>query len=147
MDPPEFGFVPLAAGSASMPAGAVAVAVPLGVGTTVFASEAALPAARDLLKPLVELLAAVPSVVMDMVVLEPLAREAFGLPTGLTVPTVSVTLAFTAVPTIAEDALTAVANEYREGRTAVGATRWQTIHRITVPAAVQGGLESGRNSR
>jgi phosphate transport system permease protein len=92
----------------------------------------------------VELLAAIPSIVIGFIgiaVLAPWVRDLFSLPTGLTALTGSLALAFMAMPTIvsiAEDALTAVPSAYREASLALGATRWQTIYRVVVPSAASG---------
>jgi phosphate transport system permease protein len=144
MDPPEFGLAPLILGSLLVTAGAVVIALPLGIGTAVYISEVAPSSIKDILKSLVELLAAIPSVVMGfvgMIVLAPWIKEIFDLPTGLTALAGSITLAFMAVPTvtsIAEDALAAVPTAYRTGSLALGATKWQTISQVVVPAARSG---------
>jgi phosphate transport system permease protein len=111
----------------------------------VFIAEIAPRWARELLKPLVEVLAGLPSVVLGflgMLVLAPAVRVALGVPTGLTALTGSVLLAAMVVPTlvsIAEDALDAVPRAYRDAALALGATKWQTIWRVTLPAA-RGGV-------
>jgi phosphate transport system permease protein len=114
------------------------------VATAVFVREVAPNWAREILKPLIETLAGIPSVVLGffgMTVLAPLVREVLGAPTGLTVFTGALILAYMALPTIisvAEDALDAVPKSYRDAGLALGATRWQTIWRVTVPAARSG---------
>jgi phosphate transport system permease protein len=101
---------------------------------------------REILKPLVELLAGLPSVVLGflgILVLSPFLRVFLDLPTGLTALAGSILLGGIAVPTIisiAEDALDAVPRSYREGAWALGATKWQTIWRVTLPAARSGVL-------
>ncbi len=142
--PAQFGMLPLILGSLLVTAGAALLALPLGVACAVYLAEVARPTAREILKPMVELLAAIPSVVIGFIgllVLAPLVRAAFHLPTGLTALTGSVMLALMALPTVvslAEDAVTAVPQEYRAGSLALGATKWQTICRVTVPAARSG---------
>jgi phosphate transport system permease protein len=143
-DPPRFGILPLILGSLLVTAGALVLSIPLGIGAATFISEVAHPRIRDWLKSGVELLAAIPSIVIGFIgvtVLAPWIQKAFSLPTGLTALTGSVTLAFMAMPTIVsitEDALTAVPITYREASLALGATRWQTIYRVVLPSAASG---------
>lgn len=141
-----FGLLPLLTGSLIVTIGAGLIAVPFGIGTAVYISEIAPRWMREILKPLVELLGGLPSVVLGflgILVLSPYLRILLDLPTGLTAFTGSVLLAGIAVPTVvsvAEDALDAVPRAYREGAWALGATRWQTIWRVTLPAARSGVL-------
>jgi len=141
-----FGILPLLTGSLIVTIGATFVAVPFGIGTAVFISEIAPRWVREILKPLVELLGGLPSVVLGflgILVLSPFIRVFLDLPTGLTALTGSILLGGIAVPTVvsvAEDALDAVPRSYREGAWALGATRWQTIWRVTLPAAKSGVL-------
>lgn len=140
----HFGLLPLLLGSLMVTLGAAAISLPLGVATAVFIAEIAPRWAREVLKPLVEVLAGIPSVVLGfigMLILAPLVRELTGAPTGLTALTGSVLLALMALPTIvsvAEDALDAVPKTYRDGALALGVTRWQMIWRVVVPAARSG---------
>ncbi len=142
----HFGLLPLIGGSLIVTLGATLVAMPLGLGTAVFIAEIAPRWAREVLKPLVEVLAGLPSVVLGflgMLVLAPVVRTVLGVPTGLTAFTGSLLLAGMALPTlvsVAEDALDAVPQSYRHAALALGATRWQTIWRVTVPAARSGVL-------
>lgn len=141
-----FGILPLLTGSLIVTVGAMLVAIPFGIGTAVFLSEIAPRWLREILKPLVELLGGLPSVVLGflgILLLSPFLRVFLNLPTGLTALAGSLLLGGIAVPTvvsIAEDALDAVPMEYREGALAMGATRWQTIWRVTLPAARSGVL-------
>ncbi|MBL8056487.1 MAG: phosphate ABC transporter permease subunit PstC [Anaerolineales bacterium] len=141
-----FGLLPLIGGSLIVTLGAVLIAVPFGLGTAIFIAEVAPRWLREFLKPLIEVLAGLPSVVlgfMGMLVLTPLVRETLGTPTGLTAFTGSVLLAGMALPTlvsVAEDALDSVPRSYRNAALALGATPWQTIWRVTVPAARTGVL-------
>ena len=141
-----FGILPLITGSIIITLGAALVAVPFGVGTAVYISEISPRWMREVLKPLVELLGGLPSVVLGFLgflVLAPFLRNFLNLPTGLTALTGSLLLGGIAVPTVvsvAEDALDAVPRAYREGAWALGATRWQTIWRVTLPAAKSGVL-------
>jgi phosphate transport system permease protein len=139
-----FGFMPLLLGSLIVTLGAGVLSVPLGLLTAVFVAEVAPRWMREMLKPFIEVLAGIPSVVLGflgMLVVSPLIREWFGAPTGLTAMTGSIILGYMALPTIisvAEDALDAVPKSYRDAALALGATRWQTIWRVTVPAARSG---------
>jgi phosphate transport system permease protein len=136
----------LIAGSLLVTLGATAIAVPFGLATAVFISEVAPRWVREFLKPLIEVLGGLPSVVlgfMGMLVLAPFIRTTLNTPTGLTAFTGSVLLAGMALPTlvsVAEDALDAVPRSYRDGALALGATQWQTIWRVTLPAARSGVL-------
>ncbi|MCX5777827.1 MAG: phosphate ABC transporter permease subunit PstC [Elusimicrobia bacterium] len=142
--PPRFGILSLMAGSFFVTLGAAAVAIPLGVMAALYIAEVAPVSIRDFLKSGVELLAAIPSVVIGfigMVTLVPLVRTVFDLPTGLTAFAGSIMLGFMALPTIvsiSEDAIRAVPWNYKEGALALGATRWQTMYRIVLPAALPG---------
>jgi phosphate transport system permease protein len=132
-----FGLLPLILGSP-------VVSLPLGVLSAVFVAEVAPRWLREILKPFIEVLAGIPSVVLGfigMLVISPLIREQLGAPTGLTALAGSIVLGYMALPTIisvAEDALDAVPRSYRDAALAIGATRWQTIWRVTVPAARSG---------
>jgi len=139
-----FGLLPLVTGSLIITVGAMLIAFPFGIATAVFIAEIAPRWVREILKPLVELLAGLPSVVLGflgILVLAPNLRRLLDLSTGLTALAGSILLGGIAVPTIvsiAEDALDAVPRSYREGAWALGATRWQTIWRVTLPAARSG---------
>jgi phosphate transport system permease protein len=139
-----FGLVPLILGSLLVTLGAAIIALPLGLATAIFIAEILPDWAREVLKPFVEVLAGIPSVVLGFVgilVLAPIVRQTTGAPTGLTALTGSLLLALMALPTIvsvAEDALDAVPKSYRDGALALGATHWQTIWRVVVPAARTG---------
>ena len=141
-----FGVLPLIGGSLIITIGATLIAVPFGVGTAVYLSEIAPRWLREILKPLVEILGGLPSVVlgfMGMLVLSPYLRVLLDLPTGLSAFTGSILLGGIAIPTVvsvAEDALDAVPKSYRDASLAMGATEWQTIWRVTLPAARSGVL-------
>jgi len=140
----KFGLQPLLAGTLLVTFTATLLALPFGIGGAVYVAEFASPRERAWLKPLVELLAGIPSVVLGffgLVVLGPLVKTLFGLPSGLTALTGAILLAFMAVPTIlsvSEDALRAVPASYREASLALGATEWETTWRVIVPAARSG---------
>jgi phosphate transport system permease protein len=139
-----FGLLPLVLGSFIVTLGAAAISLPLGLLTAVFIAEVVPRWVREILKPFIEILAGIPSVVLGflgMLAVSPLIREWLNAPTGLTALAGSVMLGYMALPTIvsvAEDALDAVPKLYRDGALALGATRWQTIWRVTVPAARSG---------
>jgi len=139
-----FGILPLLTGSIIVTLGAMLIAIPFGIGTAVFLSEIAPRWLREILKPLVELLGGLPSVVLGflgILILSPFLRVFLNLPTGLTALAGAILLGGIAVPTIvsiAEDALDSVPQSYREGALALGATKWQTIWRVTLPAARSG---------
>lgn len=141
-----YGILPLISGSLIVTVGAMLVSVPLGVGTAVYLSEVAPRAVREVLKPLVEVLAGLPSVVLGflgIIVAAPLLRRLLDLPTGLTAFAGALLLGLIAIPTIvsiAEDALNTVPAAYRQAALAVGATPWQTIWGVTLPAARSGVL-------
>ena len=143
-EPPRLGILPLILGSLWVTAGATVISVPLGIACAIFIGEIAPGWLREILKVGVELLAAIPSIVLGfigLVTLVPLVKKFFGLPTGLTAIAGSIMLAFMAMPTIVsimEDALNAVPRGYREGSIAMGATKWQTIRRIVLPSASSG---------
>lgn len=136
----RFGILPLIVGSLLVTLGALALGTPLAIGTAIFLSEIATPRIRAIVRPAVELLAGIPSVIygfFGVVVLRPLIARAFG-GLGFGLVTGWVVLAVMIVPTIAaisQDALSSVPRTYREGSFALGATRWQTIRRAVLPSA------------
>jgi len=140
-----FGLVPLVLGSLLVTLAATLIAVPLGVATAVFIAEVAPRSVREVLKPFIEVMAGLPSVMLGFLGIAILAPELYhrlGLATGLTAFTGALLLGWIAIPTIvsvAEDALDAVPRGYRDGALALGANRWQTIWRVTLPAA-RGGV-------
>ena len=139
-----FGLFPILIGSLIVTVGATIIAIPIGLCTAVFISEISPRWLRDILKPAVEVLGGIPSVVLGflgIIVLAPYLRVLFNLPTGLSAFTGSVLLAAMSLPTIvsiADDALDAVPRSYRNASLALGATDWQTIWSVTVPAARSG---------
>ncbi len=138
-----YGIMPLLVGSLIVTFGALILAVPLGLITAIYLAELAPTWLQEILKPLIEVLAGIPSIVLGFlgwVVLAPLIQSA-GASTGLTAFTGALILAYMSLPTIisiSEDALYAVPKEYRDGALAIGATPWQTIHRVVMPAARSG---------
>jgi phosphate transport system permease protein len=143
-EPPELGILPLILGSVMVTLGAAVISVPIGVACAIYIAEIAPASVKEILKSGIELLAAIPSVVLGfigMVTIVPWVKAAFRLPTGLTALSGSIILAFMAMPTIvsiAEDALYSVPKTYKEGAFALGATHWQTIWRVILPAASSG---------
>ena len=143
-DPPQFGVIPLLLGSVYVTLWAVFICVPLGVGSAMFIAEVAPKAIKNVLKSFVEILAAIPSVVLGflgIIWLGPMLRDTFHLSTGMCGLTGSLLLAFMALPTIisiSEDALTGVPRSYREAAYGLGATRWQTLWRVILPSASSG---------
>ncbi len=143
-----FGILPLIGGSILITLGAISIAVPFGIGTAVYLSEIAPRWIRDILKPFIEILGGLPSVVLGflgILILSPFLRKLLDLPTGLTALTGAILLGGIAIPTVvsvAEDALDAVPKSFRDASLAMGATEWQTIWRVTLPAARSGVLTS-----
>jgi phosphate transport system permease protein len=143
-DPPEFGILPLIIASISVTVLSAVIAVPLGLMTAIYLAEIASFKVRELVKPMVELLAALPSVVIGffgMVVLAPFLQEVLNVATGLNLFNAGLMLAFMSIPTIcslSEDAIYGVPSEIKEASLALGATQWQTIYRVILPASLSG---------
>ena len=143
-DPPDFGIFPLVIASITVTAVSSLISIPLGVFTALYLAEAAAPKVRQWVKPVVELLAALPSVVIGffgMVVVAPFLQEIFDAPTGLNLFNASLMLAFMSIPTIcsiSEDAIFSVPQELKEASLALGATSWETIYRVILPASLSG---------
>jgi len=143
-DPAEFGILPLILASFWVSLGAMFVCVPLGIGSALYLNEIASYKQRAVLKPLIEILASVPSIVYGffaMAILSPFLQKFLHLPIGLCAFTASLILGIMATPTvcsIAEDALSYVPRSFREASFAVGANRWQTLIRVVIPAAGSG---------
>ncbi|MDR3630828.1 MAG: phosphate ABC transporter permease subunit PstC [Desulfocapsaceae bacterium] len=141
---PVYGTLALMVGTASVTGLAMLIAIPFSLGAAIYIGEFATGRKREFLKILVELLAAIPSVVWGFVglsMLNPLIIKLFNVPIGLNVLNAGVILGLMAAPimtTIAEDALKAVPDRYREAAEAMGATRWQIIFKVVVPAARHG---------
>lgn len=141
---PLFGVLPLVLGTLLVSFGAMIIALPLGLGVAIYLSELAGNRERKLMKPLVELLAGIPSVVygfFGLVIVAPLVQKAFNLPVGETALTGSIILAIMALPTIisvAEDAMRNTPLGIREASLALGATKWQTIYKVVIPYAKSG---------
>lgn len=139
-----YGIFALVVGTASVTGLAMIVAIPFSLGAAIFIGEFATGKVRETLKVLVELLAAIPSVVwgfIGLTIMNPLIIKLFDVPIGLNVLNAGVILGLMAAPimtSIAEDALKAVPDRYREAAEAMGATRWQVIFKVVLPAAKNG---------
>jgi phosphate ABC transporter permease protein PstC len=143
----RFGIFPMIVASLSVTLGAMVVGAPLGIAGAIFLTEFVPRPVMRVIKPVIELLAGIPSVVFGFIgimVLAPLVRGHLGGP-GLCVLTASVILGIMILPTIISisvDAIGAVPNSYREGSLALGATRWQTVHMVVLKAARSGIIAS-----
>lgn len=142
--PEAYGILPLLVSTCLVTLGAMVIAIPLGIGTAAFLSEYASSRLKNILKPAIEMLAAVPSVTigfLGIVMLGPDIAEVIGLPNGLNALNGAILLAVMALPTIitvAEDAMQGVPTTYREASYGIGASKWQTLIRVTIPAAAPG---------
>ena len=143
-DPPDFGIFPLIMGSVCVTAVSSVISIPLGVMTALYLAECASARVREWVKPIVELLASLPSVVIGffgMVIVAPFLQEILDIPTGLNLFNASLMLAFMSIPTIcslSEDAIFSVPTELKEASLALGATHWETIARVILPASISG---------
>jgi phosphate transport system permease protein len=141
---PQFSTLNLILGTFMVGIGALVIAVPLGVACAAYLAEVASSREREIFKPIIEILAGIPSVVLGffgLVVLAPLIARIFNIPSGINALNGAVLVGIMALPTVvslAEDAITAVPQEYRHASLALGATRWQTIRNVTIPAALSG---------
>jgi phosphate transport system permease protein len=124
--------------------GAMFVCIPLGIGTALYVNELASLRQKQLLKPVIEILAGIPSIVygfFGMLIMAPLIQQIFNIPTGLNALTASIVLGIMAIPTVAsisEDALSFVPKSFKEASYALGANRWQTLIKVIIPAAASG---------
>lgn len=140
----EWGILALLTGTLMISIGALIFAVPFGLALAIYLSEIASPRFREILKPAVEMIAGIPSVVLGLIgllYLAPLIARTFSLTSGLNALTASILVGIAALPTVAslcEDALGAVPRRLTEASLAMGATRWTTIHRVLIPAASSG---------
>ncbi len=143
-EPAEFGIFPLISGSILVTFLSLLIAVPLGVGAAVYISEIAGLKEKEILKPFIELLAGIPSVIyglFGMAFLSPFIRKLFNIPTGLTALTASIILGIMIIPIISslsEDAINSVPKSFREASLALGANKWETIIRVVLPSAKSG---------
>jgi phosphate transport system permease protein len=143
----SFGLLPMIIGSVMVTLGALIIGVPFGLACAIFLTEFSSKRLREIIKPIIELLAGIPSVVygfMGVVLLVPFIRETLGGP-GFSVLAASIILGIMILPTIISisiDSLQAVPRSYREGSIALGATKWQTTKMVTLPAAKSGIIAS-----
>ncbi len=143
-EPPDFGIFPLIIASLAVTAVSGVISIPLGVLTALYLAELASPRMREWIKPVVELLASLPSVVIGffgMMVVAPFIQRILDIPTGLNLFNASLMLAFMSIPTIcsiSEDAIFSVPTELKEASLALGATHWETIWRVIIPASISG---------
>lgn len=143
-DPPSFGTLPFFVATLMVTVLATAIAVPIGVACAAYLAEIAPVKVRETLKPIIEVLAGFPSVVMGLIgllILSPAIQSIFNLNTGLCGLTAGIMLALMSLPVIvsvSEDALRAVPDEFRQASLALGATRWETIRHVSIPAALSG---------
>ncbi|WP_073475781.1 phosphate ABC transporter permease subunit PstC [Desulfatibacillum alkenivorans] len=143
-DPPDFGIFPLIVGSVFVTILSATISIPLGVMSALYLAEIAKPKMREIVKPIVELIASLPSVVIGffgMVIVAPFLQEVFDIPTGLNMFNAALMLAFMSIPTIcsiSEDAIYSVPNALREASLGLGATKLETIVRVILPASISG---------
>ncbi len=147
-DPADFGVLSLIAGSFFVTAGALFIAIPFGLGSAIYISEIAGFRTKEILKPIIELLAGIPSVIyglFGLAFLSPMMIKVFGIPSGLNAFSASIILGVMVIPIISsmsEDALSTVPKNLRDASLALGATKWETIIRVVVPAAKSGIMSS-----
>jgi phosphate transport system permease protein len=140
----EYGILSMIVSTFMVTAGALIIAVPLGIGVAAYLSDVAHRKVREIAKPIVEILAGIPSVVigfLGIVLFGPIIARVFGISNGLNAVNGSILLAIMALPTIisiSEDSLKAVPRAYGEASLALGASRWQTLIRVRIPAALSG---------
>jgi len=140
----KFGIVPMLVSTFMVTLGSLCIAVPIGIGTAAYLSDVANGRTREFVKPIVEMLAAIPSVVigfLGIVLVGPFIAKIFNVPNGLNAVNGSILLAVMALPTIisiSEDALISVPKAYEQASLALGATKWQTVIQVKVPAALSG---------
>jgi phosphate transport system permease protein len=143
-DPPVFGIAPFFVSTLMITLISTIVAVPVGVACAAYLSEVAPPKVSDAIKPVIEILAGIPSVMMGFIglaLLSPFVQSLFNLPTGLCGLTAAIMLSLMSLPiivSVSEDALQAVPKEFKEASYALGATRWETIWHVCIPSALSG---------
>lgn len=143
-DPPKFGILSLIVGSVSVTVLSSLISIPFSIAVAIYLSELAHPLMREIIKPFIEIIASIPSVVLGffgLVVIAPFLQKTFNLNSGWNMLNASIMLAFMAIPTIAsisEDAISSVPKSLKQASYALGANRWQTIFFITIPAALSG---------
>ncbi|MFC2001577.1 phosphate ABC transporter permease subunit PstC [Chloroflexota bacterium] len=143
-EPPTFGIMPFFVATFWVTLVATAISVPVGVACAAYLSEVAPVKVRETVKPIIEILAGVPSVVMGFIglmLLSPLVQSAFNLNTGLSGLTAGIMLSLMSLPiiiSVSEDALRAVPDDFRQAAYALGSTKWETIRHVSIPGALSG---------
>jgi phosphate transport system permease protein len=143
-EPPTFGIMPFFVATFWVTLVATAISVPVGVACAAYLAEVAPAKVRETVKPIIEILAGIPSVVMGFIglmLLSPLVQSAFNLNTGLSGLTAGIMLSLMSLPiiiSVSEDALRAVPDDFRQAAYALGATRWETIRHVSIPGALSG---------
>ena len=143
-EPPTFGIMPFFAATVWVTLVATAISVPVGVACAAYLAEVAPANVREVVKPIIEILAGIPSVVMGFIglmLLSPLVQSVFNLNTGLCGLTAGIMLAFMSLPiiiSVSEDALRAVPADFKQAAYALGATEWETIWHVAIPGALSG---------
>ena len=143
-EPPTFGIMPFFVATLWVTLVATAISVPIGVACAAYLAEVAPAKVRETVKPIIEILAGVPSVVMGFIglmLLSPLVQSAFNLNTGLSGLTAGIMLSLMSLPiiiSVSEDALRAVPDDFRQAAYALGATKWETIRHVSIPGALSG---------
>ena len=143
-DPPVFGIAPFFVSTLMITLISTAVAVPVGVACAAYLSEVAPPKVAETIKPIIEILAGIPSVMMGFIglaLLSPFVQSLFNLNTGLCGLTAAIMLSLMSLPiivSVSEDALHAVPHEFKEASYALGATKWETIWHVSIPSALSG---------
>jgi len=141
---PTYGILSLIVSTLMVTGGAMLISVPLGISCAAYLAEVATPMVREIIKPIVEVLAGIPSVVvgfLGIVLVGPAIAKIFNLPNGLNAINGSILLAIMSLPTIisiSEDAITSVPEEYKMASLALGANRWQTLWKVVIPASSSG---------
>ncbi len=142
--PPTYGIKSMLVSTLLVSIGALIMAVPIGIGAAAYLSDVAGKRTREIVKPVIEILAGIPSVVigfLGIVLVGPMIARIFHIPNGLNALNGSILLAVMALPTIismSEDALNGVPKSFEEASLALGATKWQTLVRVKIPAALSG---------
>ncbi|MDD5288123.1 MAG: phosphate ABC transporter permease subunit PstC [Dehalococcoidales bacterium] len=143
-DPPVFGITPFFVSTLMITLISTVIAVPIGVACAAYLSEVAPPKVSNTVKPIIEILAGIPSVMMGFIglaLLSPFVQSLFNLPTGLSGLTAAIMLSLMSLPiivSVSEDALHAVPKEFKEASYALGATKWETIWHVCIPSALSG---------
>ena len=143
-EPPTFGIMPFFVATFWVTLVATAISVPVGVACAAYMAEVAPAKVRETVKPIIEVLAGIPSVVMGFIglmFLSPFIQSVFNLDTGLSGLTAGIMLSLMSLPiiiTVSEDALRAVPDDFKQAAYALGATRWETIRHVSIPGALSG---------